>query len=353
MAQDNHTGIIDLGQMLKKLYARKKLFFKVWGITFVVASFLILCVPRYYTTSTRLAPEMSGGMSAGGTLGSIASSFGFDLGDMQNGDAIYPTLYPDLMEDNAFVTRMFDVRVKSADGEIDTDYYTYLRKHQKSPWWNKVRNWVMNLFKSKKKSGGGSSTFDPYHLSLDNDNVVNAIRGNISFSFNEKNGVITISAKAQDPLICKTLADTMQTYLQAYITDYRTKKARVDVEHYSQLCQEALRDYDQSRRNYAAYADANRNAVRQDVATRISDLESDMQQKYNRYTAYDAQLQLAYSKVQERTPAFTILKGADVPVRPAGPKRMIFVALMLILATMTTVAVVLRHDIRKIIVIKQ
>ena len=353
MEQSNHTGTIDLVQMFKKLLNRKKLFLKVWVITFVVSSFLILCVPRYYTTSSRLAPEMGSSMTTGGTLGSIASSFGFDLGDMQNGDAIYPTLYPDLMEDNAFVIRMFNVWVKSDDGKIDTDYYTYLRKHQKSPWWSKAQSWILSIFKSKKKSGGGSSAIDPYHLSLDNDNVVNAIRGNISFSFNEKNGVITIMTKAQDPLICKTLADTIQTYLQEYITDYRTKKARVDVEHYSQLCEEALNDYNKARLAYAVYADANRNAIRQDVATRISDLENDMQQKYNRYTAYDAQLQMAKSKVQERTPAFTILKGADVPVRHAGPKRMIFVIMMLILATMATVGIVLRHDLRSIIVIKQ
>ena len=36
-------------------------------------------------------------------LGSIASSFGFDLGEMQSSDAINPLLYPDLMDDNAFV----------------------------------------------------------------------------------------------------------------------------------------------------------------------------------------------------------------------------------------------------------
>jgi uncharacterized protein involved in exopolysaccharide biosynthesis len=41
----------------------------------------------------------------------------------------------------------------------------------------------------------------------------------------------------------------------------------------------------------------------------------------------------AKAKIQERTPAFTVIKGAAVPIKPAGPKRMIFVALMLFFAT--------------------
>ena len=44
------------------------------------------------------------------------------------------------------------------------------------------------------------------------------------------------------------------------------------------------------------------------------------------------QYQMAKAKVQERTPAFTLLKGAAVPIKPAGPKRMLFVAGMCLLA---------------------
>lgn len=355
MEQSISTSHIAFGELWKKILSKKRMFFILWVVTFVLSSFYILCVPRYYITNVKLAPELGGEMGLGGALGGIASSFGFNLGEMQSGDAIYPTLYPDLMEDNAFVTRMFDVHVKSADGEIDTDYYTYLRKHQKAPWWSKATSWLSKklTFKKKKNGAGSESTFDPYHLSEDDNNVANAIRGNITISFNEKTGVILINTRAQDPLICKTLADTMQVYLQKYITEYRTKKSRVDADHYAELCKESFAEYDKARRTYAAYADANSNAIRLDIATRISDLENDMQQKYNNYTAFQTQYQVANSKVQERTPAFTTIKGAEVPVRHAGPKRMLFVALMLILATMAAIGIILRHDISKIIVVKQ
>ena len=62
-------------------------------------------------------------------------------------------------------------------------------------------------------------------------------------------------------------------------------------------------------------------------------MENDMQLKYNTYTTLNTQLQAAKAKVQERTPAFTVIKGADVPIKPTGPKRMLFVLGMLFLTT--------------------
>ena len=85
---------------------------------------------------------------------------------------------------------------------------------------------------------------------------------------------------------------------------------------------------------------------------KLEDIENDMQLKFNAYSTINNQLEAAKAKVQERTPAFTILKGAAVPIKPAGPKRMLFVLFMLILATMSIVTYVLWDDILKIIAIK-
>ena len=59
--------------------------------------------------------------------------------------------------------------------------------------------------------------------------------------------------------------------------------------------------------------------------------------------------QQADMKVQQETPAFTTLKSAIVPVKPAGPKRMIFVALMMILSTIATSIYILRIIIKETI----
>lgn len=61
-----------------------------------------------------------------------------------------------------------------------------------------------------------------------------------------------------------------------------------------------------------------------------------MQLKYNTYSALNAQLQSAQAKVQEVTPAFTIVNSATVPLLPSGPKRMAFVLIMVIMSWIIT-----------------
>ena len=70
---------IDLGQIISQLWAKKKKFFKVWIVTFIIASGYIVSIPRYYSSEIKLAPEIDNSLSEG-AIGSIASSFGFDLG---------------------------------------------------------------------------------------------------------------------------------------------------------------------------------------------------------------------------------------------------------------------------------
>ncbi len=347
MTNNNTTEVIDLRILARKILARKRLFYKTLPTTFVLSCALILCVPRYYVTDTSMAPEV-GGTGMEGTLGSIASSFGFDLSNMQTSDAISPLLYPDLMDDNGFVAGLFDVKVKSQDGEIATTYYNYINKHQKTAWWNIPVSWIKKLFSDKTAvSQAGNNKFSPYILSKRQDDIMKAMRNNIAISVDKKTAVITISVTDQDALICKTMADSIREHLQDFITAYRTNKSRIDMNYYEKLVAEAKSDYEDARRLYGKYADANTNVTLESFRLKINDLENDMQLKYNTYSTLNTQLQAAKAKVQERTPAFTTIKGASVPIKPAGPKRMLFVLGMMILACIATSIYAIKDELIK------
>ena len=58
------------------------------------------------------------------------------------------------------------------------------------------------------------------------------------------------------------------------------------------------------------------------------------------------QYQAAKAKVQERTPAFTVVKGAAVPIKAAKPKRMLFVLGMLVLAFIITTLYIAKEDLK-------
>ncbi|MDY5849539.1 MAG: chain-length determining protein, partial [Prevotella sp.] len=99
-----------------------------------------------------------------------------------------------------------------------------------------------------------------------------------------------------------------------------------------------------ARRLYGNYADANTDVTLESFRAKQEDLENDMQLKFNTYSTLMTQYQAAKAKVQERTPAFTVVKGAAVPVKPTGPKRMLFVIAMLFLSFITTSLFITKKD---------
>ncbi len=321
---EQNTDIIDLRVIIRKILIKKKTFFIALPCAFLVSSLIIFSVPRYYTSETNLAPELSNGISTTGTIGDIASSLGLDISNAQTTDAISPLLYPDLLSDNKFATDMFDIKVVNSEGTLSTTLYDYLKKHQERPWWSKATSAIKKMFAKKERKNKGIE-FDPYNLSKEDDAIANAIRDNMSISVNKKTGIITVSAKAQDPLICKTLADSVTNRLQKFIIFYRTNKAKKDMMYYKKLTAEAKLQYEKARQIYGSYADANTDIMLESLKSKVEDLENDMQLKYNTYSTLNTQLQAAIAKVQEQTPVFTLIKGADVPIKPAGPKRMFFV----------------------------
>lgn len=333
---------IDVHAIAKTLWTNKRLFYKTLPIAFVIACIYILGLPRYYKSEAKLAPEVEAPIT-GGALSSIVSSFGFGMGDLKTGDAITPLLYPDLMNDNGFVASMFNFQVESLDGKIKTSFYEYMEKYQKASIWMMPIIWIKNLLSPIKK-GEGKGEYDPYRMSKYDTNIVEGMRGMIKLSVDKKTGVISINVEAQDPLICKTVADSVQNLLQMFITDYRTCKARNDYEYYQKLTVKAKEEYETARQLYSKSLDANMNAVMASTSTWLEALENEVQIKRGTYTTVHTQMETAKAKVQERTPVFTIIQGAAVPVKPAGPKRMIFVAFVLLLTFVGTSLYILRRQ---------
>ena len=312
---EKKDGYINVSEILRTVLEKKKLFLISIPIAIVFSTLIIICVPRSYTASAMLVPEAENSVDMGG-VGSLA-------------DAISPLLYPELLNDNGFVASLLKIQVKTQDGAIKCSYYEYLKKHQKHAWWTEVIGAVKRVFKSKKANIKRVNTTEdlenPYSLSKEEDNIVGETRNLIGLMVDKKTGVITIHTEAQDPLISKSLADSVSSKLQVFITNYRTQKARHDVEYYKALTAKTKADYEKARQLYGSFSDANMDIVLESVRSKQADLENDMQLKFNAYTAMVTQLQAAEAKLRERTPAFTTLQGASVPIKPAKPRRMIFV----------------------------
>ena len=332
---------IDFMSIWKALLKHKYLFVKAVGATFVIACILSLGLHNYYTANVTLAPE-NGGKSSGGGLSSLASSFGVSLGGISSGeDALSPTLYPDMMNSVDFKTSLFPIQVHELEGNESYSYYEYLKDHQRIPWWRAAIKAVISIFKSKENE---VTEVNPFMLTKEQDDIIKAMNEKISCEVDKKTNVISISVTDQDPLVAATMADSVKQRLQQAITAYRTSKARVDLEYNKKLYEETKAKYDVARQEYATYADANIDVILQRDRNKLTELENEMQLRYQAFSTVAAQLQAAEAKLQEETPAFTTLQNVTVPLQKAGPRRSRIVLLYCFLVGLITCIYVLHKE---------
>lgn len=336
---------IDFGKIFKDLLKHKTLYFKVLPVAFILAAVYALSLPNYYQCTVKLSPELSGGSGSKSGLASLASSFGVNLGAAMgnNTEALFPTLYPDLMNSVDFKTSLFEVPVTREEDQQTFTYFDYLMNEQKAPWWSKGMKAFFDLFKSDEEES--VSKVDPFRLTKSQTDIVKAINKNVVCDVDKKTMVITINVTDQDALICATMADSVKTRLQKFITDYRTSKARVDLEYNKKVFNEAKAKYEEARNRYAAFADSHRSVSSQAAQTKMADLQNQMQLHQQIMQQVVAQMQQADMKVQQETPAFTTLQSATVPVQKSGPKRAQMCLIFLFLAFLgTTIWILYKED---------
>lgn len=336
---------VDYGQIFATLKKYKRLYMKVLLITFVGACVYTLGLRNYYTCEVLLSPELSTTNRSSNMA--LLTQLGMNMRtSMMATEALYPTVYPELMNSTDFKATLFNVPVHKKDSTRILSYYDYLAHEQKPSWWGAI---ISAPFRALGELIGTKDTIDqhkvdPFMLTKEQSEIVKMIDKKVVCDVDQKSMVISIQVTDQDPLICATIADTVQQRLQNFITDYRTKKAKVDLEYCQKLFKESKARYDKARQLYASYSDANQDMILQSYKTKLIDLENEMQLQFNNYNAVARQLQAAEAKVQEDTPAFTLLQSATVPVKKSGPARSKMVLVFLFLAFLGTTVYILHKE---------
>ena len=332
--------IIDFARLWAALVRRKKTYFKVIPTVIMAVWIITLGIPDYYKCKIQLAPEDNSGGSAN-TLAMLASSFGFNLGGgSQGGDAIKPMFFPDLMNNIEFKTGLFSILVQRPEDKAPMTYYEYLRDEQKEPWWVSARKGLMEFLSSREKEKKGYEKVNPFELTPEQTAIAGMINTkiicDISNSLKTQEVLVSIEVTDQDPHVAAMLVDSVKEHFQELVTEYKTKKAKRDLEFTEKLYWEAKKDYERARRLYAEFIDSNQDLLLESVRQKQTDLENEMQLLYNNYNAISTQLLAAKVRVQEETPAFTTLEPATVPLWPAGPNRSRLVVLFTIVALFFT-----------------
>ena len=153
--------------------------------------------------------------------------------------------------------------------------------------------------------------------------MISNLRNNILCNINDETGIIQLSVNTQDPLVATIMVDSVMMRLQNFVTQYRTNKARNDLNYYLTLEDSAKYKYDEAKMNYVKFCDSHNGVTLQSYISERETLENELQLAFNVYSQIKQQVQLAQAKVQEKTPAFTVIEDSSVPNKPVSPRKVL------------------------------
>lgn len=329
---------IDVISVIKKVFSNRKSLIISLIAGSIAGIIIALSVPKQYSSDVVLAPEMSsGGLGLSDNLADMASSFGIDLSSTgKNMDALYPEIYPEILSSYDFISTLFNVKVRLKDDPTIRTYRKHILLDTKFPFWDYPKIWLTEKFMSKSEKNDLDKTAvpDSFRASKIDIDVSKCIAENITCLVDKKTSVIMITVTDQDPMVAAIIADTLQSRLQYYITDYRTKKARNDMKYYTRLYNEARKSYLNAQKKYASFCDSNQDVVLESFQAKRDELENDMQLAFNLMSQMSTQAQTAKAKVQERTPAYTMIQSAKMPYKASSMSRAMIVLITLFVALM-------------------
>lgn len=331
---ENDEITIDWMDILRRIIAIRKTLYKAAGVGVVLGIIIALSIPKQYTVTVSLSPEMNGDKASGG-LASLVSSFSGGGATSSSNDALNLTLAPNIVSSTPFVLDLFDTRVQTLDGEQDTTLVAYLDE-QKSPWFSyiiKAPSMAIGAIKSLfTEEADTTATLNPFQLTEKEAAKVKGLRQSILAEVDKKTSMTTITVTLQDPKVTAIVADSVVGKLQQYIIDYRIKKAKEDCAYLEELYHERQQEYYDAQSKYAHYFDTNRNIAFQSVRAEQERLQNDMNLAYQVYSQVAQQLQVARAKIQEEKPVFAVVEPATVPLEPSGiSRKVIFLGIIFIL----------------------
>lgn len=338
--EDDDELQIDWMGILRQVLAIRKKLYKAAAVGVVLGILIALGTPKQYTVSITLSPEMGSSKSGSGLASMAASFLGGSIGS-DSPDALNATLTPDIVASTPFLLELFDARVVSQDKQIDTTFTAYLDE-QKSSWMGYVLkapgmaiSGIKSLFSEKKEK---TATIQKGAIELNEKDAakLGSLRQAITVEADKKTAITTLSVTLQDPKVTATIADSVVSKLQQYITAYRTRKAKEDCQYLEKLYKERQQEYYDAQQRYARYVDANSNVVFQSTLAERERLQNDMNLAYQVYSQVARQLQVARAKVQEEKPVFAVVEPAVVPLNPSGTSRKVIVLGFLFLAVAFT-----------------
>lgn len=322
---------IDLVDLIRKLWLKRKFIFKVTGVFILLGLLFALFGTREYTASCQFVPQTSKNAS-NSNMARLASLAGINMGNLATGEQLLsPLVYPNVLNSIAFQRDLLQTRIRIKDEEEPITLLSYLsdKKYRKFSLTGTILKYTIGLpglivhaIKGEPEEQRMFADEPFVILTKDEYKAIKALKSVISMEVEEKKGYIGLSAQMPEPFAAAQVAESALELLQKYITEFKVDKVQSNLDFIQERYDELKKEYEEIQELRAAYKDANQGISTSRARTNLEKLDNQYNLAYNVYSEMATQLEQAKIQVKETTPILTVIDPVSMPVKPSKPRKL-------------------------------
>lgn len=337
--QQQGEDSLDMVFLAKYLLAYRKFIIKFVVVITVLAVVICLLKPKKFKCEVSILPLSQSSISSSlGSLSSMASLAGINLGSMSNDENIITAeLYPAVAESTPFLLKMTDIPLKWEDPDTIMSYYEHA-VYDSASVGAAIFKYTIGLPFTIKQMFTPPPTMDfggeePQFITLSEERraALMDMQEMILVDQDATTGLILLSVTAETPQQSAQLATEALDILQSTIVNYKTKRARKTLDFIEERYQETLAEYEKVREAFFTYKDTHRDMLEERVDVEYQRLSDEYQISYSVLNTLSSQMEQAKLTLMENTPVFSIVEPVVMPEKKDSPslKTHLFVGVFL------------------------
>lgn len=337
---------IDLLELAKTIWKGKRTVLKYTLICMCIGFFVAVFSEKEYTAETIMVPQSGEGKQMGGSLGGLAAMAGINLGGSSSYD-IPPSLYPQIINSIPFQKEMMKTMISISEAKEKISFADYYINVKSIGLFGFIKKYTLGIpgILIDFIKGDNTLVIAPpkdglIRISADEKKLISLLRSQLSIQFNDKDGYITLTSKMPEALAAAQMARAAQDYLQEKITEFKIKKANIQLEFIKDRFDEKEKEFQIIQNRLAVFRDRNRNVSTAIAQTKLEQLQADYNLTYGVYSALAKKVETQKIQVKEDTPMFTVIQPVSVPVDKSKPKRPIILIVWTFLGGILGVGIV-------------
>ncbi len=314
---------IDIGDLIQYFGKEKKKVFRFILFFLGLGIVVILLTKNHYASTLKFIAQNDS--SSGNLMSQLGGLSGLSLGSMNPSDQgkLSPQLYQEIVFSYPFLWRLSRQPIEINNEKIKLG--EYIEENRKPSFTSLIKKYTVGL--PQVFSGVTGSKIDleteiPDSLVFSRRELVplfNEYRKIISLENDPKTGVITLEAETLSPEVSAQAAVYVYQLLSGYVIEFKTEKAKHNLEFIEARYQEAQQKFYESQNKLSTFRDRNQNLNFSTARAQEERLQAEYSLASNLYTNLAVQLDQARIKFQEDIPQLTIINPPVVSYQASKP----------------------------------